>query len=162
MAEIEEFYSYVEMPQAVENLKAWEDSYMPGTAAWPKITTGANWWLEWMKAGPLERKTHVQLLLESLEHKDTEIRFTNARRLFYVLQGGAKRRFSNMQSLSAPLQALSPRQVRQRTNCTGYLRMPKLSGMQMVLIASWRPSRLQPRSTIFSGNLLRVHRVTIN
>ncbi|EKM80457.1 hypothetical protein AGABI1DRAFT_120468 [Agaricus bisporus var. burnettii JB137-S8] len=71
MAEIEEFYSYVEMPQAVENLKAWEDSYMP----------------EWMKASPLERRTHVQLLLESLEHKDTEIRFTNARRLFYVLQG---------------------------------------------------------------------------
>jgi hypothetical protein len=32
MAEIEEFYSYVEMPQAVENLKAWEDSYMPGTS----------------------------------------------------------------------------------------------------------------------------------
>lgn len=40
-----------------------------------------------MKASPLERRTHVQLLLESLEHKDTEIRFTNARRLFYVLQG---------------------------------------------------------------------------
>ncbi|KXN87927.1 hypothetical protein AN958_07937 [Leucoagaricus sp. SymC.cos] len=71
MAEIEEFYSYVEMPQAVENLKAWEDSYMP----------------EWMKASPADRKTHVQLLLESLEHKDTEIRFTNARRLFYILQG---------------------------------------------------------------------------
>jgi hypothetical protein len=32
MAEIEEFYSYVEMPQAVENLKAWEDSYMPGAS----------------------------------------------------------------------------------------------------------------------------------
>ncbi|KAJ3572645.1 hypothetical protein NP233_g2951 [Leucocoprinus birnbaumii] len=58
MAEIEEFYSYVEMPQAVENLKAWEDSYMP----------------EWMKASPADRRTHVQLLLESLEHKDTEIR----------------------------------------------------------------------------------------
>jgi len=40
-----------------------------------------------MKASPAERRTHVQLLLESLEHKDTEIRFTNARRLFYVLQG---------------------------------------------------------------------------
>ncbi|KAF5363950.1 hypothetical protein D9756_000807 [Leucocoprinus leucothites] len=71
MAEIEEFYSYVEMPQAVENLKAWEDSYMP----------------DWMGASPTERRTHVQLLLESLEHKDTEIRFTNARRLFYILQG---------------------------------------------------------------------------
>jgi len=30
MAEIEEFYSYVEMPQTAENLKAWEESYMPG------------------------------------------------------------------------------------------------------------------------------------
>lgn len=71
MTEIEEFYSYVEMPQTAENLKAWKDSYMP----------------DWMKASPAERRTHVQLLLESLEHKDTEIRFTNARRLFYVLQG---------------------------------------------------------------------------
>ncbi|KAF9452194.1 N1221-domain-containing protein [Macrolepiota fuliginosa MF-IS2] len=71
MAEIEEFYSYIEMPQAVENLRAWEDSYMP----------------EWMKASSTDRRTHVQLLLESLEHKDGEIRFTNARRLLYVLQG---------------------------------------------------------------------------
>lgn len=30
MTEIEEFYSYVEMPQTAENLKAWKDSYMPG------------------------------------------------------------------------------------------------------------------------------------
>jgi hypothetical protein len=29
----------------------------------------------------------VELLLESLEHKDVEIRFTNARRLLYILQG---------------------------------------------------------------------------
>jgi N1221-like protein len=28
--EIEEFYSYIEMPQVVENLKAWEGSFQGG------------------------------------------------------------------------------------------------------------------------------------
>ncbi|KAL6309627.1 hypothetical protein BKA93DRAFT_814558 [Sparassis latifolia] len=69
--EIEEFYSYVEMPQVAENLKAWEGSF-----------TG-----EWTKSSFAQRKAHIELLLESLEHRDTEIRFTNARRLLYVLQG---------------------------------------------------------------------------
>lgn len=40
-----------------------------------------------MKSTPAQRKAHVELLLESLEHRDSEIRFTNARRLFYILQG---------------------------------------------------------------------------
>lgn len=71
MNEIEEFYSYIEMPQVAENLKAWEGSF----------TT------EWTKAPIALRKSHIELLLESLEHRDAEIRFTNARRLFYVLQG---------------------------------------------------------------------------
>jgi hypothetical protein len=35
----------------------------------------------------VQRKAHVEVLLESLEHRDAEIRFTNARRLFYILQG---------------------------------------------------------------------------
>lgn len=30
MNEIEEFYSYIEMPQAAENLKAWEGSFTAG------------------------------------------------------------------------------------------------------------------------------------
>jgi hypothetical protein len=30
MNEIEEFYSYVEMPQVAENLKAWEGSFSGG------------------------------------------------------------------------------------------------------------------------------------
>ncbi|PPQ92380.1 hypothetical protein CVT25_008730 [Psilocybe cyanescens] len=63
MNEIEEFYSYIEMLQVAENMKSWEGSFHDGTRA------------------------HVEYLLESLEHRDTEIRFTNARRLFYVLQG---------------------------------------------------------------------------
>lgn len=43
--------------------------------------------IEWIKSSYEKRKAHVQLLLESLEHKDGVIRFTNARRLFYVTQG---------------------------------------------------------------------------
>ncbi|KAI0939241.1 hypothetical protein AcV5_000711 [Taiwanofungus camphoratus] len=69
--EIEEFYSYVEMPQVAENLKAWEGSF-PG---------------EWIESSFTQRKAHVEVLLESLEHRDAVIRFTNARRLLYVLQG---------------------------------------------------------------------------
>ncbi|KAG6911746.1 hypothetical protein DXG01_007996 [Tephrocybe rancida] len=71
MNEIDEFYSYVEMPQVAENLKAWEGSFTS----------------EWTKAPVSQRKAHVELLLESLEHRDAEVRFINARRLFYVLQG---------------------------------------------------------------------------
>ncbi|KAG1773964.1 hypothetical protein EDD22DRAFT_976044 [Suillus occidentalis] len=73
MNEIDEFYSYVEMPQVAENLKAWKGSF-PGEWTSPDTT-------------PAQRKAHVEVLLESLEHRDAEIRFTNARRLFYVLQG---------------------------------------------------------------------------
>lgn len=43
--------------------------------------------VEWTKCDLSERIAHVQLLLESLEHRDAEIRFTTARRLFYILQG---------------------------------------------------------------------------
>ncbi|KAG6866536.1 hypothetical protein C0991_003080 [Blastosporella zonata] len=71
MNEIDEFYSYVEMPQVAENLKAWEGSFSS----------------EWTKAPISQRKSHIELLLESLEHRDAEVRFMNARRLFYVLQG---------------------------------------------------------------------------
>ncbi|KAF8204897.1 hypothetical protein BJ912DRAFT_1018161 [Pholiota molesta] len=72
MNEIEEFYSYVEMPQVGENMKTWESSFHDG---------------EWTKASLAKRRAHVEYLLESLEHRDSDIRFTNARRLFYVLQG---------------------------------------------------------------------------
>jgi hypothetical protein len=42
---------------------------------------------EWTKASSLQKRIYVEFLIESLEHRDTEIRFINARRLFYVLQG---------------------------------------------------------------------------
>jgi len=43
--------------------------------------------VDWTKASFSQRKAHVEVLLESLEHRDAVIRFTNARRLFYILQG---------------------------------------------------------------------------
>jgi N1221-like protein len=43
--------------------------------------------LDWIKSPLPKRKAHIELLLESLEHKDAEVRFTNARRLLYILQG---------------------------------------------------------------------------
>ncbi len=47
--EIEDFYSYVEMPQAAENLKAWEGSFQGGmcTAASPLSAS--------IKAAPVDR-----------------------------------------------------------------------------------------------------------
>ncbi|KAK7695945.1 hypothetical protein QCA50_000584 [Cerrena zonata] len=69
--EIEEFYSYVEMPQAGENLKAWQ-GFFPG---------------KWTESSSAERRMHIDLLLEGLEHRDSEFRYASARRLFYVLQG---------------------------------------------------------------------------
>ncbi|THV05469.1 hypothetical protein K435DRAFT_647364 [Dendrothele bispora CBS 962.96] len=71
MNEIDELYSYIEMPQVAENLKAWQGSFTE----------------EWTKSTPAKRKLHVELLLEGLEHKDAVVRFTNARRLFYIVQG---------------------------------------------------------------------------
>lgn len=41
----------------------------------------------WIDSTFQQRKAHVERLLEGLEHRDAEFRFTNARRLLYVLQG---------------------------------------------------------------------------
>lgn len=90
--EIEEFYSYVEMPQVAENLKAWEGSFSGGeVSTMPSMIVRSECpsctLQEWTKATVQQRRAHIELLLESLEHRDPETRFTNARRLFYVLQG---------------------------------------------------------------------------
>ncbi|KAJ3516201.1 hypothetical protein NLJ89_g1274 [Agrocybe chaxingu] len=79
MNEIEEFYSYIEMPQVAENMKAWEGSFQGGASTFPISPP--------LPASLAKRRAYVDFLLESLEHRDAEIRFTNARRLFYVLQG---------------------------------------------------------------------------
>ncbi|KAG8762882.1 Factor arrest protein 11 [Ceratobasidium sp. 423] len=69
--EIDEFFSYVEVPQYAENMRAWQGSFNG----------------EWTKSSVSDRKAHIELLLESLEHRDAEKRFVNARRLLYILQG---------------------------------------------------------------------------
>lgn len=88
MNEIEEFYSYVEMPQVAENLKAWTGSF-PGGGYYifHAECVGIEQNPEWIRTEVQKRKAHVEVLLESLEHRDAEVRFTNARRLFYILQG---------------------------------------------------------------------------
>ena len=43
--------------------------------------------LDWIKSSSSQRRAHVELILEGLEHRDAEIRFINARRLLYILQG---------------------------------------------------------------------------
>lgn len=86
--EIEEFYSYVEMPQVAENLKAWEGSFPGGARATANgIVLHLTSHSEWIESSVAQRKAHIEILLESLEHRDAEIRFANARRLLYVLQG---------------------------------------------------------------------------
>lgn len=90
--EIEEFYSYVEMPQVAENLRAWEGSFEGSTSP---CACSQLWDTEsaagWIDSTFSQRKAHVERLLEGLEHRDAEFRFTNARRLLYVLQGAHKR-----------------------------------------------------------------------
>ncbi|KIK65551.1 hypothetical protein GYMLUDRAFT_39024 [Collybiopsis luxurians FD-317 M1] len=71
MNELDELYSYVEMPQVAENLRAWQGSFKE----------------EWTKSSLEKRRSHVEFLLEGLEHKDALVRFTNSRRLFYIVQG---------------------------------------------------------------------------
>ena len=90
MNEIDEFYSYVEMPQVAENLKAWQGSFRGGTLRdFHELDSNCDIPTEWTSLDTTiaQRKAHVEVLLEGLEHRDAEIRFTNARRLFYVLQG---------------------------------------------------------------------------
>jgi N1221-like protein len=100
--EMEEFYSYVEMPQVAENLKVWEGSYPGGKQILLAalilfvILTDAP---DWIKSPPAQRRAHIEVLLESLEHRDAEIRFTNARRLFYVLQGTHRTRARDEEDL---------------------------------------------------------------
>jgi hypothetical protein len=88
--EIEEFYSYAEIRHVSGNLNAWQSSFHGGehnAHTPPGIVTHGQSVLEWLKTSPAQRKSHVEVLLESLEHRDTEIRFTNARKLLYLLQG---------------------------------------------------------------------------
>ena len=88
MNEIDEFYSYVEAPQVEENMKAWEGYFKGGQAqVYPFHAYYLTLLSEWTKSPIETRKSYIEFLLESLEHRDADVRFTNARRLMYVLQG---------------------------------------------------------------------------
>jgi hypothetical protein len=121
--EIEEFYSYVEMPQVAENLKAWQGSFKGGLCLRTfQSAMVTDKMLEWIKSSAQERKGHIELLLESLEHRATEVRFTNARRLFYLLQGKYIRLCLSI-LMHAPEQAHLRKLRPLSTNSIGYLKI---------------------------------------
>ncbi|KAM0793066.1 hypothetical protein ACM66B_000552 [Microbotryomycetes sp. NB124-2] len=73
LAELEEFYSYVEIPQVIDHKDSFIDSW-----------THAQDFANSPKSVQLE---HVHKLLEGLSNQDAEVRFTNARHLLYIAQG---------------------------------------------------------------------------
>lgn len=79
------------MPQVAENLRAWEGSFPSSmcdrTFSQLRGVVCTEQSTEWIDSSFSQRKAHVERLLEGLEHRDAEFRFTNARRLLYVLQG---------------------------------------------------------------------------
>lgn len=115
--EIEEFYSYVEVPQVAENMKAWQGSFSGGAPTRKALCAAPHALPEWIKSSLAQRKAHIEFLLESLEHRDAEIRFTNARRLLYVLQGriGFYARMTRLNRMQEPSRKLLP----QSTSCIG-------------------------------------------
>ncbi|KAK4703245.1 hypothetical protein P7C70_g2979, partial [Phenoliferia sp. Uapishka_3] len=75
-SELEEFYSYVEVPQVLDH----KDSF---STAWPHPTPFA----ETSKELQL---SHIRSLLEGLSSSDPDVRFTNARHILYIAQGNPK------------------------------------------------------------------------
>ncbi|CAG8581585.1 6314_t:CDS:10 [Diversispora eburnea] len=69
--EIDEFYSYVEISQCLENKKTFEE-WFDGS---------------WINSTISERRTCIEYLLETLELKDPAKRFSSARKLLYIAQG---------------------------------------------------------------------------
>ncbi|RGB36108.1 hypothetical protein C1646_697859 [Rhizophagus diaphanus] len=70
-SEIDEFYSYVEISQCIENKKAFEEGF---DESWATCTIS-------------ERRTYIEYLLETLELKDPDKRFLTAKKLLYIAQG---------------------------------------------------------------------------
>lgn len=93
---------------------------------------------EWTKAPLSQRKIHVELLLEGLEHRDATVRFTNSRRLFYIVQGWAVVSCRHSSLLNSRLQEPSRKPCHLNINYTGYLRIAKLYALLTVSARSWR------------------------
>lgn len=101
LSELEEFYSYVEVPQVLDH----KDSFLE---AWPhrtgkltallspaatnisspncSLTTSADL-VEFIKTPKEQQLEYIQRLLDGLSSPDAELRFTNARHLLYIAQG---------------------------------------------------------------------------
>ncbi|KAJ3300501.1 Factor arrest protein 11 [Borealophlyctis nickersoniae] len=69
--EINEFYNYQDNPYIQEGRMLFESSFEG----------------EWMSAGVEKRSDYVELLLEALELKNPEARYTAAKKLLYISQG---------------------------------------------------------------------------
>lgn len=108
--EIQEFYSYVEMPQVSQNEAAWRDwrtlhPPRPSPARGPdEIVSGALGLsiddppaaphqapplpdLAWGSLPSSERRQVIEALLSALEVKETDVRMRSLRTLVYLLQG---------------------------------------------------------------------------
>ncbi|CAJ0641780.1 12482_t:CDS:2, partial [Entrophospora sp. SA101] len=69
--EIDEFYSYVEIRQCLDNKKEFEDGFKDS----------------WIPSTISERRTYIEYLLEILDFKDPTKRLSAAKQLLYIAQG---------------------------------------------------------------------------
>ncbi|KAH9819906.1 hypothetical protein DFH28DRAFT_954711 [Melampsora americana] len=100
--ELDEFYSYVEVPGVLEGQDMWGNdchgtssptcdptNHKPGStkswSQWAKEKTQTA--PPWTEADPKLQKSYIIHLLDRLEDKDPEIRFDSARRILYIAQG---------------------------------------------------------------------------
>ncbi|KAA1069962.1 hypothetical protein PGTUg99_050162 [Puccinia graminis f. sp. tritici] len=101
--ELDEFYSYVEVPGVLEGRDTWEFDpqsnpqqpnhgsahQKPGSTKtwreWSREKTKLE--LDWVQASSTVQKSYIIHLLDRLEDKDPEIRFDAARKILYIAQG---------------------------------------------------------------------------
>ncbi|WAR55265.1 hypothetical protein PtB15_6B3 [Puccinia triticina] len=98
--ELDEFYSYVEVPGVLEGRDTWEydpesNHQQPSAQQKPGSTKTWREWsreklkveLDWVQASSTIQKSYIIHLLDRLEDKDPEIRFDAARKILYIAQG---------------------------------------------------------------------------
>ncbi|PLW34135.1 hypothetical protein PCASD_11606 [Puccinia coronata f. sp. avenae] len=100
--ELDEFYSYVEVPGVLEGRDTWEldptSNPQPARGStYQKLGSTRNWreWsrekleneVDWVQAPPTVQRSYIIHLLDRLEDKDPEIRFDAARKILYIAQG---------------------------------------------------------------------------
>ncbi|PWN29850.1 hypothetical protein BDZ90DRAFT_278098 [Jaminaea rosea] len=86
--EIDEFYSYVEAPQVVENRLAWEEwAGKEAETSAEASTSTSNPSTTWTSLPTSIRQSHTRKLLSQLSSKDPDLRLTASRAFLYILQG---------------------------------------------------------------------------